>query len=103
MPNAFAKPQRASLPEILWLAPAVEVERPFAPRLHLDCARFARVAFLRCLVDIWSFVGRRPTLASFECNPLRDGSAPFTGSIVSECRGFVLFDQESRFYLDGQP
>jgi hypothetical protein len=28
-------------PVIVWLAPAVKVERPFALRLHLDCARFA--------------------------------------------------------------
>ena len=27
---------------IIWLARAVKVERPFAPRLHLDCARFAK-------------------------------------------------------------
>jgi hypothetical protein len=41
MLDAVAKPSvpRAS---IIWLAPAVKVERSSTPRLHLDCARFAK-------------------------------------------------------------
>jgi hypothetical protein len=27
---------------IIWLVRAVKVERPATPRLHLDCARFAK-------------------------------------------------------------
>ena len=38
---AVEKTAACLAPAIVWLARAVKVERPFAPRLHLDCARFA--------------------------------------------------------------